>query len=448
MITYFEKLLMGVVMENIKITKVKNIRKVEMGLQFKLTIFIIIAFIIVTTGNSIFLQYAYKVTNNLFIVNISSTLVSIFLAGCVAFSIIKFFIRKPLDDLTDLGKQLANNNLTRKVQVKSKDEFGQLSDVFNQTIENLRILIRKIQYAIETIDLSAEQLDNSSNELSVSSEIISNNTHDLAASVNEQSQSVSNIVYAIDEMVKSIQNIDTKLKYLDRSTDEVMEKAEVGQDTINENINVMKQVEEFTNDLTSTVRILKNDSDEVGQILQIINNIAEQTNLLALNASIESARAGEAGKGFAVVAEEIRKLAENSKDATKNIEVLIQNTQIRANQAVTIMNDAGRQIEKGIKASQKTKDAFINIIESTKESTLQVKDINSLSNEISSISQAISATVQEVSAVVEESATVTEQVANSTEQQEKQFKIMINSIKDLSNIGKELLALAGQFKTN
>ncbi|ABR46695.1 methyl-accepting chemotaxis sensory transducer [Alkaliphilus metalliredigens QYMF] len=434
-------------MSNGNVSKIKSIRKAGMGLQFKLTVFIVLAFTFVTTGNSIFLQYASQVMDNLLLMNVMSTLVSIFLAGCVAFGIIKFFIKKPLDSLTDLGKRLANNNLTEKVQVKSKDEFGQLSDMFNHTIENLRVLIGQIQNATETINLSTQQLADSSSDMNEFSEVISNSTQQLANGSNEQSQSITDIGHAVDELAKNIQDIDVKLKKLDESTDSVMEKAATGQVTIDENMNVMQEIADFTDGLGGTIRTLKNDSDEISQILQMINNIAEQTNLLALNASIEAARAGDAGRGFAVVAEEIRKLAENSKGETENIEALIKNTQQNTSKAVSLMNDADKQIEKGLETSQRTKDAFSSIIQGTEESILQVKEINSLSTDVASISQEISATVQEISAVIEESSAVTEEVASGTEQQGTEFKKMMGSIQKLSTIGEELTSLIGQFKT-
>ncbi|SET28949.1 methyl-accepting chemotaxis protein [Natronincola peptidivorans] len=434
-------------MANVNISKMKNVRRVRLGIQFKLTVFIIVAFTIVNTGNSIFIQYASQMVSNILLANILSTVVSILLAGWVAFLIIKLFIKQPLNNLTELGKRIGENNLTEKIQIKRKDEFGQLSDIFNHTMNNLKALVEEIQNATIRITSTSHELANRAEELDGVTEAISKNTQELANGANEQSQSVGDIGNAVDEMVKSIQNIDEKIKMLDESTDTVMEKAEVGNKAVKENIEVMREIDTLTNDLGNNIHTLKVDAHEMAQIVEMINNIAVQTNLLALNAAIESARAGEAGKGFAVVAEEIRKLAEHSQEATGNIKNLIENTQRHTDEAVKLMIYAEKEVKKGIETAEKTQEAFTSIIDGTIESNDQVKELNNLSSDLAGISQEIAANIQEISAVVEESAAVTEEVAGSTEEQRGQFKKMTSLTQDLSAIGKELGQLVAQFKT-
>ncbi|MDR5659495.1 HAMP domain-containing methyl-accepting chemotaxis protein [Serpentinicella sp. ANB-PHB4] len=434
-------------MKSRSVKRIKSLRKIGLGIQFKLTVFIIIAFAAINTGNATILHYAGQFMDNPVLVNIFSTIISILLAGCVAYIMIKIFIKKPLNDLTELGQKIGNNNLTEKIQNKRKDEFGQLSDIFNHTVDNLRILIGQIQDATQTITSTSQQIVENSTELDLSSEAISKNTQELANGANEQSQGVADIGRAIEDLVESIQVIDEKLKLLDKSTDVVMEKAELGNSAVNENITTMKEIADYTRDLNNNIQTLQSDSHKITQILELINSIAEQTNLLALNAAIESARAGEAGKGFAVVAQEIRKLAENSQEATKDITELIDNTNVNMKKAVMFMNEADKQVEKGISMSYRTKDAFSNIIKGNEQSNVQVKELNHLSSELSSISQEISANIQQISAVVEESAAVTEEVASSTEQQRSGFKEMRSLIQELSAVGKGLTGLVAQFKT-
>ncbi|KJS20568.1 MAG: hypothetical protein VR72_14335 [Clostridiaceae bacterium BRH_c20a] len=220
-------------------------------------------------------------------------------------------------------------------------------------------------------------------------------------------------------MVKNIQNINNRLKILNSSTEKVMEEAEAGNITVNQNINVMKDIAVFSQTVGSSVKTLEEDAKEIAQILNLINGVAEQTNLLALNATIEAARAGEAGKGFAAVAEEIRKLAEQSRKATDNIKILIEKTQGNTTNAVKLMDNAEIEITKGIEVSEKT-----------------------------SSSQQIGATIQELSAVVEEFAAGTQEAASATEQQSQGTRQIVSAIGNISIASKDLASLTKEFKTN
>ncbi|MFZ5944558.1 MAG: methyl-accepting chemotaxis protein [Bacillota bacterium] len=425
-----------------------NIIKVRFGLQFKITLSIIISFLVITTGRSVFLQYAVNWTDNILMTNIASGIVSIFLASIIAFFVVRQFIRKPLDNLTALGNKLGENNLTQKAEIRTKDEFGQLAGVFNHTIDNFRLLIEQLQAASENISSNSDQLAASSKQIDTASGEIVCTVQELANGANEQSQQISEIAQAIDNMVQNIQNINSKLRILAASAGQVIEAAEGGAFTVNENINTMKDIADFSQTVGNSIKLLDNDAQEIAQILDLINGIAEQTNLLALNAAIEAARAGEAGRGFSVVAEEIRKLAEQSRGSTNSIRLLINKTQGNTNEVVKLMANSEKEVNKGIEASQKTKEAFENIIKGNRESTRQVKEINILSEEIASSSQQIGATIQEISAVVEEFAAGTEEVASSTEQQGEGIKQIISAIQELAIVSKDLTALTQQFKTS
>jgi methyl-accepting chemotaxis protein len=428
--------------------QIRKITKVRVGLQLKLTLSIIIAFIVITAARSWFLQYADKYFQNQLVSNLTSAVVAIILAGIISFFVIRLFIRKPLDSLTEFGKQLGKNDLSSKIKISSKDEFKQLADIFNHTTDNLRTLVEQIQKGAENISSSSEQLAVNYKQINSASDQLEVTIQEIADGANNQGQQVTETSQAVEEVVENVKDINERLKLLDKNTDKAMENADNGSDVIEESIESMETISNNTQKVSIAIDKLGEDSKEIEKISVLINNISEQTNLLALNAAIEAARAGEAGKGFAVVAEEVRKLAEESQDATNSIAELIQKTQQNTDEVVILMNEAGTEVEKGIEISKKTKGIFDNIFNQNKESTRQVKEITALSGEISSSAEQASAALQEISGVIEEFSAGTEEAAGSIQEQTAGIKEIGMAVDQLSAISKELAELVAQFKIN
>ena len=420
--------------------------KVGIGLQFKLTVSIILAFLLLSSMQTWFLGFGQHLFTNQTYLQITAIAGTVFLAAVIAFFVIRLFIKKTLDKLTDFGKRLGRNDLSGEIDMKTKDEFGQIAEIFNHTAQNMRVLIAQIQKAVENVSANSQQLAANTKQIDRASEEVAATIQEIANGANEQSQQVTESAQAVDEVVNSIRRIDEKIKILDKNSDKVLDDAHKGKGAITESLEAMTAIEQYTQKVETAVNNLQNHSEEIGNIIGIINSIAEQTNLLALNAAIEAARAGEAGRGFSVVAEEIRKLAEQSQKSTSDITELIYKTQTNTSEVVKLMAGAGAEVHKGVETSQKTRDTFDNIAKGNEESIRQVKEISGLISEISSASEQAGAALQEISSITEESSAGIEETASSVEEQAKGIRDIMDATEGLSQLNKELSQLISQFK--
>ena len=331
-----------------------SLKKVRFGLQFKLTTAIILAFVVITFIRSLFFEFGDHWIHNALLLDVTSALVAIVLAAIIASVVIRSIIKKPLKALTQFGQKLGENDFSQEVSVNTQDEFAQLAGVFNHTSQNLRMLIGQLQESAENIATSSQLLEDSYKQIDDSSDQIAATIQQLAQGASEQTQQITETSQAVEEVIKNIMDMNEKLKMLDHSNDNNMKQIHLGSEAIEENLKAMEGIQTNAQKVEGSIKVLEQDSKEIEQILEIIVNISSQTNLLALNAAIEAARAGEAGKGFAVVAEEVRKLAEQSQDATAKIAELIKKTQVNTSSAVNLMSVAGEKVRCGIEVSYKT----------------------------------------------------------------------------------------------
>ncbi len=249
---------------------------------------------------------------------------------------------------------------------------------------------------------------------SASSEILSASEQQASGS-SEQAASVSETTATIEQLDQTAKQIASNAEAVVSVAENTLQSAKEGKDAIDDNMSKMEEIKESAKSSSDQIMALGAKSQEIGQVLGIINNIAEQTNLLALNASIEAARAGEAGKGFQVVASEIRKLAENVIDSTSAIKDIISELQVSTNKAVMSTEQSMIGMEKGVDLSQKAGEMLYKILQMVEETTNAAKQISVATRQQRSASEQVVTAMKEVAEVSRQSASASKQTTITIE---------------------------------
>ncbi len=303
-------------------------------------------------------------------------------------------IARPVQEVAQVAGKIAEGDFTVETKVKRKDEIGQLAMAFNNMSESLRNLISQAVDVSGNVNSGSEQVSSASEEMSSSLEEVSASTNEFASNA---------------------QNLSTNSQSMSEANSRILERAEEGNHAIEEAVNQMQVINNRVSELQDVITEVDQRSNDIGKILGVITDIADQTNLLALNAAIEAARAGEQGRGFAVVAEEVRKLAEQSADAAKEIGDLITATQDESKKALESMTEGVKDVESGTEVVSKTGATFNEILEAVKGISRQVEETASAAEELSAGSEEMAASIEEQSSTMEEMAATAEELRSSAE---------------------------------
>lgn len=355
-------------------------------------------------------------------------------------------ITRPIKDIIDITNKVADGDFTLTTNSYKINEINQLGNTFNNMINKLKILISKTaELSLQTINSSKRLLDISSN--------VSNSTNEIALSVHEISNGSTKQTEETINCAKITEKLSEEITTSVNSLNEVTVATNNTIKILNESTEVMNILSSTSsNNFTSmekvsnTVSQLSDNNKNILSIIGKINNITKMTNLLALNAAIEAARAGEAGKGFAVVANEIRKLAEQSKDAAHEIEIIINKVNESINASLSISEEAKVAFKEELEQVSRAVESFdairgaINKINESMNTT--INSINVMNNDKDIVSDSIN----NIASISEENTAATEEVSASIEEETIQAKNMEDIAQKLNVQANQLKEIISKFK--
>lgn len=384
-----------------------------------------------------------KLANTIIIV---VTLLAVILCSLIGYGIANM-ITKPVRSIQHLMAKAQDGDLTVMATYQSKDEIGLLSKDFNGMISSLREIIAKIVFESQNLSASSEQLAASSEQSSQTTHHVVAAIQDIAEGADQQMQSTTESVRAMEEMATGINRIAEFSGNVSAMSMEASREAEEGNISIQKAMSQMDLIRESVNDSSKVVNQLGIRSQEIGQIVDVITDISMQTNLLALNAAIEAARAGEHGKGFAVVADEVRKLAEQSRQSAEQIAEIIQQVQGETRSAVTSMEKGSREVEHGTVIMQEAGEAFRNIMNAVQQVAYQMQEVSAASEQMSAGTEEITASLHDMSTITNAAFSKTESVAAASEQQLATMEEISESVNALTRMAQELHEMTLRFKS-
>ncbi len=356
----------------------------------------------------------YEVLTNVlfvaFLVLIGSTVIATFVGGRIA---------KPIVTVAEQISQITESlDLSSKVRIQSRNEIGSLADHFNEFVE-------KICKMVKEISVNSDQIRNHSLTFSSESAKVMN-------IVNEQSGQMERVATSVEESSATGLEIAKNSSNAAKSSENIKESVNKGSKVIMDTIAGMDVIAKDVSNNAGMVEQLGKRSEEIGKIISVIDDIADQTNLLALNAAIEAARAGEHGRGFAVVADEVRKLAERTTKATKEINTTITTIQNDTKKAVVSMHEGKKNVDTLVTQAQNAGNTL--------------NDINRLVNEIAEMVTRIATAMEEQSSATEEISQNTQNAFESTKKVKEGMNMISGSSEKLTKISEALKEMVGHFK--
>jgi len=311
----------------------------------------------------------------------------------------KEYLKEQIKPIVDIIENLANGDFTEELELKNDDVLYELGLKINKMIRELRSALENVKEAIQSTASAAEQISSSSEEM--------------AAGAQEQNIQVSEVSRSIEHMTRAIIDMSKNITEVAQMSQKSSQAAKQGTEKTNETKEGMNKIVQASQETAQIIASLTNKTDQIGEITKVIDDIANQTNLLALNAAIEAARAGEQGRGFAVVADEVRKLAERTTKATKEIAETIKSIQLEVKEADKSMANAKSSVYEGMKLTEEIDMTLQEIYKSAKSVSDLIDNIVASSQEQSISADEISKNIENIASVTEQSTSSTGQIASA-----------------------------------
>jgi len=327
---------------------------------------------------------------------------------------------RQIKPMAEVAKQASEGNLTGRVPVTTQDELGEIGEAFNKFLDNLNSMIGQSAQVAHTVAAAAEELSVNGSQVAQASREQSSQSTQVASSVEEMSATAN-------EMARNAQVMASTAKELNVT-------AVKGGEVVTNSMKGMEAVASTMHVSADRIQALGQQSQQIGEIIRVIEDIADQTNLLALNAAIEAARAGEQGRGFAVVADEVRKLAERTGKATKEIAAVIETVLTGTKEAVASMESGTSEVQTGMQLVNEAGARLTEIVAGVQKVTEMV--------------QQLAGSIDEQTQATEQIAGGIQSVAGLSQQNENSVEQVVGATTDLSNLAAQLQSNLQRFRLN
>lgn len=352
-------------------------------------------------------------------------------------------VTKKLEDISMNG-----GDLTQRINIKSKDEIGQLSQAFDSVMDKLEAMVRNIMTSSDVIAECSAQLSTSTGESGTALEQIAYVTQIIAEGAQENVKIVDQTNTGLQDMREFSKSTAQAARSTSTNSEQVEVLAEKGAIILEEVSHSIDKISQTSREVECAISEVDQSSIKIGEIIDLITGISAQTNLLALNAAIEAARAGEAGRGFSVVAEEVRKLAEESSDAAKAIDDLIKDNRMKSENTMKSFMEAGIMINQGVDKVIEAKDNFENILTRIKSIVPEIEAINQATQKQAGITEEVSIAINGITQTAGNIAAGTQEASASVQEQLATMEELSATSVQLSDMAEELRNLVAGYQVH
>jgi methyl-accepting chemotaxis protein len=354
-------------------------------------------------------------------------------------------VARPIQRLNEEVQKVAEGDLTVRIEPNTKDEVGQLTMNFTRMVEEMHAMVTMIKQSVTNVQDASNQANHLTVETIASSNEIASAMSSVAKNATDQANEIEGITEKIEYMNESISDVNASIGSMSHLSNESNHASQTGVSKLT----LLRDASDVSNaQLHNAELVMEQLVDKVrliSEVISTIHSISNQTNLLALNASIEAARAGEHGKGFAVVAQEVRKLAEQSKEATEHVAGTIKGIQEETKKAVEAMTETRQLADEQKKSLTETEETFVIITSISEQVNRSIADISKAMNSIREEQMIFGEVLQEFAAGSEETAAASEEVNASTDEQLYNLQQVASTSRQLMEQTERLRELVQRF---